>query len=117
MSSPLYRLRQARSALGAAIETLERSRKELETVILDLEAQDVPKPSCKHEHLNMDGICRACGQDCRGIPESPKQERVCSQCGRTVLHELGELAKAKQAATGNDQPTGPVSEASESPNK
>jgi prefoldin subunit 5 len=66
MSSPLYRLRQARSALGAAIETLERSRAELETVIQDLEDA-----------------------------------------------QLG----AKQTPAGNDQPTGPVSEDSESPNK
>ena len=24
-------------------------------------------PACKHERLNEDGICRACGEDCRGF--------------------------------------------------
>lgn len=26
----------------------------------------IPSP-CPHDRLNEDGICRACGQDCRGI--------------------------------------------------
>ncbi len=27
---------------------------------------------CKHERLNEDGYCRACGADCRGIGGSPR---------------------------------------------
>lgn len=26
-----------------------------------------PTAPCVHEHLDFDGICRACGADCRGI--------------------------------------------------
>jgi hypothetical protein len=25
------------------------------------------QPTCPHDRLNEDGICRACGADCRGI--------------------------------------------------
>lgn len=26
----------------------------------------IAKPACDHEHLDMDGICHKCGEDCRG---------------------------------------------------
>ena len=26
----------------------------------------VTAPPCGHEHLNMEGVCRKCGEDCRG---------------------------------------------------
>jgi hypothetical protein len=26
-----------------------------------------PLPQCPHDHLDMDGFCHACGEDCRGI--------------------------------------------------
>jgi hypothetical protein len=28
---------------------------------------EVPEDECNHEHLNEDGACRRCGEDCRGI--------------------------------------------------
>lgn len=28
---------------------------------------NVARPPCRHERLNEDGICRACGADCRGF--------------------------------------------------
>ena len=29
--------------------------------------EQIPEPRCAHDRLNMDGICFACGADCRGI--------------------------------------------------
>jgi hypothetical protein len=31
-----------------------------------VEAGETPA-KCPHEHLDMDGICKTCGEDCRGI--------------------------------------------------
>jgi hypothetical protein len=52
------------SAKRLAIKTLAESGK------ISVEAYDeevaARKPACKHERLDMDGLCHACGKDCRG---------------------------------------------------
>lgn len=39
----------------------------VEAVVVHLPTFFLSPSPCKHEHLNMDGICHACGADCRGI--------------------------------------------------
>ena len=33
------------------------------------EAERKRRPGCKHEHLDIDGLCHRCGADCRGVGE------------------------------------------------
>lgn len=58
-----------------------------------------PPRKCLHENLDMDGVCRSCGADCRGIPEHSKpaagedigariagEITVISKTGTTLIH-------------------------------
>jgi len=76
--------RRALAAVSARVLALETAVKQLTARVAALEAPGLAasafrklgippepdpyrKPVCGHEHLDMDGICRGCGEDRRGI--------------------------------------------------
>jgi hypothetical protein len=64
------------SRIVAALDELPASARKLavktlcESNVISVEAYDeevaARTPACKHERLDMDGLCHACGKDCRG---------------------------------------------------